>query len=70
MNSPINWHNGFREEDLNLKRLRIMMTPLTQMDAKWWQYLTWHFGLNELNIVIWHTGKHQFTMEHLFTKKG
>ena len=34
MNSPINWHNGFTEEDLNLKRLRIMMTPLTQMDAK------------------------------------
>jgi hypothetical protein len=34
MNIPINWHNGFREEDLNLKRLHIMMTPLTQMNAK------------------------------------
>lgn len=34
MNIPINWYNGFREIDLNLKRLQIMMTPLTQMDAK------------------------------------
>ena len=46
-----NLFSGFREEDENMKSLQTRTTTTT-MDAKWWQKLTWPFGVGELKICV------------------